>query len=195
MELTTHKRISEICNELLYLLNGLELIEAKKFKKDLLIVLKERHNLVLEKFNNENYFCVNPTKTELGIFRASVKKIIYANFYKSKVSILEDKKELLFKIYNEKECEYFCKCNNCKKIEEVRNEITWINFKVSQSCEKTNFGDLERKTIYLNRQIENQYRLTDLERSAKEIIHTEIKEIYKKQNIKLINKINNNEKY
>ena len=177
MELLIHSKISKKCDELISLLSGAELLEMGLFKKDLIISLKSKHQSIVDKYDNENYEAFSPTNKELGNFNSATKKIIYSHYFSHVCKTIDNEIDLI----RDKDCEWDCTCKYCNSLTELFAQRAKIISEIFDAIEKTSFGEIKSKWIYLSRNTRHSYRMSALERGAKEIIHSEIKNIFIKQ--------------
>lgn len=160
IEIEQHKIIVELSKKLLNV--------CFDSQKDIIKNLIKNSKNEINNFNSKELTVVDASKSELGLFKSAVKKIIYGKFLNVIISKINKDD------YNEDDYYY--------KKDEIRNEF-------KNACNKTFFEkDLINKYILLSRKIENIYFQTPLEKALKETLHLQIITEFQNQNIKLINK-------
>lgn len=205
IEIEQHKLIVKNCKELIKvsLENDIDYLQN--------IINKSKN--IIDNYNNENLTIVDVTKKESGLWKSTIKKVVYGKYYNPIIKNLDnhyDRSEDFEyaceehkDIYNHKDGtqEWFYNvdkfCPTCKKeylkrekeTKDFYKNIENIKSEFRDSCNKTIFcKDLRLKCILLNRKIPNQYKVEPLLLAIKETIHTEILKTFQNQNQKLITK-------
>ena len=205
IEIEQHKLIVKNCKELLKvsLENDIDYLRN--------IINKSKN--IIDNYNNENLTIVDVTKKEIGLWKSTIKKLVYGRYYNSiikKIDSHDDRSE---------DFEYACEehkdiytyrdgaqdwffnvdkfCSTCKKEYLKRDNETKIYYQnelniqieFKNACNNTIFcKDLRLRYILLNRRIPNKYKVEGLLLSIKDTIHTEILKTFQEQNEILITK-------
>jgi hypothetical protein len=204
IEIEQHKLIIKNGNELLKVL----LLCDVDFLQN--IISKSKN--IIDNYNNSNLTIVDVSKQETGIWKSTIKKVVYGKYYNSiikKIGRYYDDDDFNY-VCDEHRTYYTCDdgsedwfynvdifCITCKK-EHLKREqdakkfykkIDDIKDELKNACNKTIFSkDLKLKCILLNRRIQNQYKVEPLFLAIKETIHIQILKTFQEQNEILITK-------
>jgi len=206
IEIEQHKLIVQNCKELLRV--------SLQNDVDYLRNIIEKSTNIIDKFNNENLTIVDVSKTEIGSWTSTIKKVVYGKYYNAIINSLNkhnyDRSDDYEYICEEHKIFYTHKdgsegwsydvdkfCITCKK-EYLKRERESIDYYTNKKNIKTEFKnacnntvfckDLMLKYILLNRRIPNQYKVEPLLLAIKDTIHTEILKTFQRQNKILITK-------
>lgn len=201
-----HKLIVERCKNLL------EVVLTED--KDIVIEILNKSQLKIDNYNEENSTVVDATKTELGLFRAMVKRIVDGKYVKPTLRLITnprdeesydylcDKEEM--QNYESHGHKYQCYdielfCHDCRKEYEERRRLAEeyyikvrnIENEFSDACDNTVFSDdLKSRSISLSRSIIVKYSPTELQKILKKEIHKEAMLVFEQQNKELLSKYN-----
>tara|TARA_R110000868_G_scaffold3563_2_gene22510 strand:+ start:54 stop:665 length:612 start_codon:yes stop_codon:yes gene_type:complete len=193
----------------LILEKGKELLKvAFDSDKDLISNIINNSKNVVDNYNTEKLTVTDVSNKENGLWKSTLKKVIYANFFKKKFILIREKYNFeyddedilcgnclysLQEIFEDVKYCSFCepKIEQNKKIKEkYYNEIEILKDLYLKSIEKTNFSsDLKYKYILLTRKIGRYYQFaTEIQKTIKESLRLQIIRNYQEQNQELINK-------
>jgi len=179
LEIERHKLIVQRSKPLIDLLQGEDLKTVKAIMK--------ASKATLDKYNTENRTVIDITKTEDGLWRGNVKKVVVGKFTKyfrrsTRVVRLKiggdccDHLDTYCFECQKKEDEFFSK----SRTDDAKRDV-FLN-----ACDSTKFPeDLKLKYILLCRSTKWP-NLNPLQLALKEAIHTEILTVFQNQNQQLI---------
>lgn len=177
-------------------LEVIRLNEANKFLEKSLVFLHEEDRIVVEKiinsykdsiteYHTKELTVINPTKTELGIVRSTLKKRVIN--YIAGISSIEYYGHRYSDIFLEHICDGNDYCSLCeeeyKKRESFYKKKNDLIVKIRELCDKTKLSEeLVSSKILLHRKNTNYYSYNKLEQELNEFIKTKMLEQFIEQN-------------
>lgn len=169
------------------------------------IIEKSRYHL--DNYNKSKRTISDPTNTELGVWKASVKKIVLGKFYneiyKEKYLPMIDKNEeqislcsRCLHIYNDENL-FLDFCEDCSKEydkmldvdHKICDEMESVKSHIKDACDRTVFSEnLMLDFILLGRDYNKQSTKDALEKSIRDAIKNEVIATFQEQNKELLTK-------
>ena len=195
-------------------LNSIRLSKANEYLKMAAVYLNDEHveliNNIIELysediayFNNKQLTVINPTKTELGLIRSALKKIVrgyYSDYFITAPEfVYSDTYKEHYKLYED--C---CYCEHCdeqldlsekhySKYDDINREL---EIEIKNACSNTIIPeDIINAKILLRRRQPNSFQYNKLEVELNEYLNAKMLEEFINQNQEFIkNKILNHAK-